>query len=548
MGINIHAGAHGRHLLLVARLLRLDAVLVTSGPVDDSWKETYDYMLANLFEWTKQHQEWALWRSYLEAIPVSPANVADVDLHVPDGTTLDASVLLFLKALDDSGAAAGLSGYLKNSVGNRAAIRKTWEMLLGRTPPDQETEFWNERTGRALSARQANLTSVHTGRIDYFTLLMLLTWSGEGRGLGLHLPYASAFRTYIRGGMQTLVPRTAVVLCGHSRDFGRHSATHRVYIDNPYCDVFIHTWSLKGPRSYTGEGAGHVFEPTDTALLQQTYAPVSMKVEDLEPMRPTFTILDDPLFFNMKQEKDNASFYVNAGLYSFWKASLLVKDYEQAHGFTYPIVLKMSFIYNIETFDYRAICDNVLGMHTPAPRPAPSPRPCHCCTPAPAQATHGPTDPPALSIDGQPPVAIYMQAGCSRCNTERSLPYLAGTKMHDKHMSDLGVLWMYGQRTAMLSAAELYLHAYAISESVKEENIRAYVNIAKMRRFREFVYVFGEEYVNKRIYEIDDLPMRVEGFYYDNLFRMFLGESFCVSSAAIRGSLARFDYDRYLVW
>lgn len=516
MGINIHAGTHGPHIYIVAKLMRLNSVLVAPGTLDASWQNTYDYTLAKLLQWTKQHQEWALWHWYiLNRVNVGITNPSYTDIHVPNGNTLDETVMNFLKALEESGAVLGLSGYLKNSVDNRKAIKKTWEMVLGRTPGDYETEFWNEQTGSALSVRQYNFSTTRTGRIDYFTLLMLLTWSGEGRGKGLHLSFVSAFRSAIRSGIVITIPRMAVVLCGHSRDYFKYSASHKAFIDNPYCDVFIHTWSHKGPRSYTGEGSGNIFESVDLDLLQSTYAPVKLTIEDLEPMRPTFTMLDDPMFFNMKQEKDNASFYVNAGLYSFWKVCLSVKQYETENGFRYDTVLKMSFIFTINSFNYKDICDNVFVI---------------------------------LSIDGTKADSLWMSSGCERCKMEWSWPYMASSKIHGEHMNDLSVIWMYGSRDTMLVASELYLHAYAIAESVKEENIRAYVNIAKMRKFREFVYIFGEEYVNKKIYEIDDLPMRVEGFYYDNLFRKFLSGMFCINSDAIKGTLSRFDNDRYIVW
>ena len=545
MGINIHAGSHGPHVYIVAKLMRIDVVLVTPGVLDASWQQEYEYTLEKLLEWTKHHQEWALWHQYISSIQVAPPNPSYTDIYVQDGNTLDETITNFLQALEDSGSVIGLSGYLKNSVSNRKAIKKTWELVLGRTPGDYETEFWNERTGSMLSVRQYNLDNTRAAHIDYFTLLMLLTWSGEGRGLGLHLPYVQSFRTAIRGGLSVTIPRTAVILCGHSRDYFKHTATHKAFIDNPYCDVFVHTWLHKGPRSYTGEGSGTIFEHIDTALLQQTYAPVKLQIEDLEPMRPTFTMLDDPLFFNMKQQHDNASFYVNAGLYSFWKASLLVKEYEQEHGFTYGAVMKMSFIYSITTFDYKTICDQLQGVG--APRKQLEPSNCGCSYPKKEVYSA----PPPLSIDGVLATCItciYMSAGCNRCTMERGWPYLASAKIHSEHANDLGVIWMYGGRAQMLSAAELYLHAYAIAESVKDDNIEAYVNVAKMRKYREFVYVFGEEYVNKKIYDIDDLPMRVQGFYYDNLFRMFLKDVFCVASEAIKGELARFDKDRYLVW
>jgi hypothetical protein len=65
------------------------------------------------------------------------------------------------------------------------------------------------------------------------------------------------------------------------------------------------------------------------------------------------------LFFKQGQEKDDASFYVNANLYSLYRASLLVKEFEEENSFQYEGVLKIPFCFDITQFVWSSIAKNI---------------------------------------------------------------------------------------------------------------------------------------------------------------------------------------------
>jgi hypothetical protein len=250
-------------------------------------------------------------------------------------------------------------------------------------------------------------------------------------------------------------------------------------------------------------------EAFDYGRLVGTYRPRKIEIDDLESKRWQFSLLDDHnvLFFHNQQQHDDASFYENADLYSLYKASLLVKQYELEKGFTYDGIIKIPFIFDVKHFDFWGICQNLRTIGTTG--------------------------------------RIWLpDCGCKQCVREVNWPYKYVEKKHSEHLNDINVYWMYGKRHVMLHACELYLHAFALADDVLDENIANYVNVAKHRKFREFVYLFGNDYVDKKVYEVNDLPMRVQGFYKQNLYRRYMSNYFCVVSDAIRGEFSRFDMGR----
>jgi hypothetical protein len=480
----IVTGNHGAHISLVAKLLKIDHILVADIITwDDSYLDTYTYSMTRLLEWAHEYQEYILWKWYLETqIIYGIINTNYTNISIISKFTLEETVISFLKALNDIGILPDLYRWLTKSVYNRLAIKNTWELILQRIPNNLEIEYWNEWTGRDL-----------TRKIDFFSWLLILYFSLEGKRLLLHIPFVRLFKL-AKYNLNTKIPKFAIILSGHTKDYYKYIESHKIFIDNPYCDIFIFTWRRKGPRTYTGEtGSLNINENFDVNLLTNTYYPTSLEIDDLEKHRPEFSLLGIK-FFNIHQQKDDASFYENADLYALYKASLLIKQFEQDNNYTYDAIIKLPFIYDITYFNFKKICD-ALKSNT---------------------------------------ICLPYDSGCKVCIREYK------TKQHSEHTNDINVYTMFGKRDIMLFACELYLHAFALADDVLDSNITNYVNLAKMRKFREFVYIFGDDYV----LSIDNLSMKVSGFYKQNLYRQYLSDYFCLNSDAILGKFATFDLDR----
>lgn len=488
----IVTGNHAAHISLAAKMLKVNHILVAEASVwDESWQDAYDRTIRILADWAYEYMDVCLWKWYIETQIIYEEPRPELpDLYVESGETLEESVFALARCLPYP----HIENWLENSASNRAAIRFTWELILGRTPVGEEIEYWNEWTGRE-----------HEKRIDLFSWLLFLHFSLEGKRTGLHLEYVRLFKK-AKYDLPITYPLIALIMSGHTKDYPKNLTSHKLFIDNIYIDIFMHVWRKKGPRTYTGEtGTRFIDEEVDIEKLRNDYGAMDITVEDLEIYRPEFSMIDDMnlLFFHMGQQKDDASFYENADLYSLYKASLSVENHEREHGFTYAGMIKMSFIMKLDRFDFKGICEG-------------------------------------LKRD----IFWVPEGGCRLCNREFNWPLLYEEKGHEKHVNDINVYWMYGKRDIMAFACRLYLHAYAFAENVLEENMKNYLHAAKYKKFRNFVYIYDWSYIEKKVYDINDICMKVQGFYKQNLYREYMKDYFCVTTGYIRGSFAKFDLDR----
>ena len=481
--INLIApGNHGPHLALVCKLLKIQCHLVARQFTwDGEYQKTYDHLVGILHEHARDVHDVALWRWYLETQTVYVTEPIGCNvLIVNDEPSLNKTVLKLLEHLDLYDEIKHLQFWLKSVPQTDAIIRDTWKLILNETPSRAEVDFWTEVCGRNM-------------RIDIFSWLMCVYFGAKGRKKRVHLEFAELFRD-AKYSVRLTAPMCAVVLCGYSRTFDRYIESNKSFVDNWLVDVFIHTWDKKGPRSYTGETA-NVFDPVDAELLNQTYNPRSILIESAT--KYTNSLLDNfsMIFLNIHQQKDDATVYENADLCSLYKASLMVREFEALKGITYSGMIKIPFIYDIVDFDYVDITSKI------------------------AQDV--------LWVPGE---------GCKSCKREYNWPYRYQQKAHAEHRYDPDVYWMFGNRTIMMYVCELYIHAFGIASNSLDNNMEEYALVAKHKKFREFVYIFGKEFVNSN--------NRVSGYYKSNLIREHMKHVFILGCKTIMGKFAQFDIDR----
>ena len=470
--INIIAsGNHGAHISLIAKLLNIEHRLISPPCTwDAEYISLYDYALGKLKTELEEPQQLSFWEWYFEnKIVYSSYMPADHDIFVDSDSTLGETCLEFLKRLDDLNIAKGLHLWLTNSHNNRAAIKKSWEMALGYTPDPYKIEYWNERSGRVLKYK-----------IDFFSWLMVLRFCKESKRIGAHSEFYALFKA-LKWTMLCEYPLMAIVLSGHARNYVRGK---RELIDYIYTDVFIHTWSTLERRM-----TPRLVDPVD---LEQAWIPVSYQIEELTgELKNQFSLLGTgPVLFSMHQHDADPSIWENADLYSMNKVWTLVKDWEIIKGKQYDAVCRLPFIYDLKGFDllkiYEKIERNVFWM----PR-----------------------------------------GGCTACNREYYPPIGNPEKAHDEHINKLYAYWMFGKRSIMTLALELYMHVNDLLGPTSN-----YLECIKQKQFGDIVYIYGKEYTrNHRNGESMDL------FNKANLLRIQMKDYYCVGCDDIRGDFPRFE-------
>lgn len=437
--INIIAsGNHGAHISLLATLLNIEHRLIGSPCIWDMEHETaYNYALEKLKTELQEPQQISFWKWYFEnQIEYSLYVPADYDVFIDSDSSLEETVLEFLKRLDDLNIVKGLHLWLTNSHNNRAAIKKSWEMVLGYTPDANTIEHWNERSGRVLK-----------NKIDFFSWTMIVRFCKESKRVEAHLKFYDLFKV-VKWTMPLEWPLMAIFLSGHARNYVRGKSELFDYI---YTDVFIHTWSTLERRMTP--------RYIDESDLETAWIPVSYEIEDLSDiLKSEFSLLgkQDLLFFSMHQHDADPSLWENADLYSMNKAGLLIKAYEISKGRQYDAVCRLPFIYDLKKFDlmsmYEKITKDVLWMP---------------------------------------------KGGCTSCNREFYKPIGSPAKAHDEHINKLNAYWMFGKRDIMMLALNMYVDANNMLDLDFESNEANYVECAKHKKFRNIVHVYGKEYTQQ---------------------------------------------------
>jgi hypothetical protein len=471
-------------------------------------------MVDKLEEQTRYHLEVALFDWFIKnqipfyASPPSPGIV----ITVSTSTSIKDAEYDFYKQLNDNGIQTNLYKYESDSNLYRLAIQWTIETILSRpsSPSEVDYHYLNNKVGLY------NIN--HPFVTNLFAWLHVLYFCEEARTAGFHLAWVNAFKP-LKLTLPLTTPKFALILSGHTREYASHFQSHRKFIENPYIDVFIHTWQHKGPRYE------YIEEHADVTALTNAYKPTKILVEDEEPMKNTFSLRGRlaPIFLIWgPQQGDDATRYVNSKLYSTWKAFKLVEQYEQETGMTYDGIIKMNFNMDVTSFDFVNIIKDVRPTFFNVIKKALYVPPRHYRD--------------DYYLHGHP----HTGGGCSRCELESKYVHFTYTPNHSYHFDDVSEHWFYGIRDTAKHACELYLNAEQIMNQYHANNVANYVHVPH-KKYRDFVYIQAPSMYQGKVYDIDNQARGVVCFYPERLMREHMVNYPCLSSTAIDCSFTFFD-------
>lgn len=454
--INIHVdNIYACHLGFFAFLLKLEYNIITpsSNLLFDFYNTDYKYYYTKLInilnKETLTYLELGFFDYYLKNnlniftsvqtpgidiyIPNDPFKFNNItDMFIPCISKIEQAEYYLRQALDTI-LPVKLDLYFVDRNENRNII--SWTIL----------NMYN----RSVSPEELKRHYYHNGfnlrdKIDLFQWLLILYFCPEGRLHNYHLPFFLIIKE-IRH--QLLIPVTALILSGFTEDFITYYDSHKVFIDNPYIDIYIHTWSTRGDRYE------YHTEQTDINDLINLYNPINIQIEDIHTHEFSYVNDFDLLFFKNTQEHDDASRYLNPRLYSLYKA------YELIDTTKYKIIMRLNFNMNIINFDYKQICMDI-------------------------------------SRD-----AFYVNnKGCERCDMEITAPLYYTEKSHPYHFNDIGSLWFYANVNIGSYACKLYSNLYNITYDAYQTNVANYLSIP-YRQYRKFVYILGKNDTVQCLYE-----------------------------------------------
>jgi hypothetical protein len=444
--INIHIdNIYAYHLGFICHLLKIDYNIITSISTFDfaDYLKYYNNMLTILNKQTNTYLEVAFFDYFLKnKLFIYPTiQTSGTDIYILANKSMKECESDLFEFLD-------LSGYDTDRIKNQHIIAWTIQNMYNRIPSNEEILFNYEQNGyNSNNYNSDDEDSVEDvmdiDKINLFSWLMILYFNKEGRDLNYHLPYFTIIRE-IRSILK--IPVSAVIFSSFSENYIDFYNSHKIIIENPYIDIFIHTWEQKGPRYKYHTDKANIIN------LIHLYKPKNILVENLiNTINSNSTLI----FLKNNQEHDDATRYINRRLYSLNKAYSLITTYENINNFKYSNIIKLDFIYDI-SLDYKKICNNLNKN------------------------------------------ALYSKNGCERCNFEVKWPQNYTNKRHDDHFNDISEYWFYGSRLISGLACQLYNNINTLNQLYYTSNCNIYPLIPH-KQYREFIYILKSNYLSNQI-------------------------------------------------
>jgi hypothetical protein len=524
--INIHIDSiFACHIAYVAWLLKLDFTIIspvinkTFNFISSGYSTYYQRMIDKLYEEHLILLEPAFFEYYIKNkfIFYTTNQLEDIDIIVSNSLSIKDAEFDFYTELHNKGILLNIYKY--ESVGTFipyiASINEIILTIFNRIATQAEIDYYFIHNGSGLyNFNDFKFTNM-------FTWLHILYFSIEGQNTNDHMLLLISYFKASKFLITLKYPKIAVIFSGYSRNFQDNFSSHKIIVNNPYCDIFIHSWNYKGPRYEYNK------ELLDISALN-LYNPTTILVEDIEPMKQTFTLLGkiSPIFLIWGgQEGDDATHYINAKLYSTWKAHTLIEDYEIINNKSYDGIIKLNFNLDITNFNFKEISKDILPNIFNIPKNGlfiPDNFYDNEFNPWP-QVTHQ-----------------YINGGCWKCNLEAKYINYNYIPNHEFHYNDISQSWFWANRLIGKKACNLYLHAFEIMLNNHSTNILNYPNI-KHKQYREFIYIQDPIDYQGKVYSIDDINKKVLCFYPERLMREYMINNACVSSSNISGTFLNFD-------
>lgn len=444
------------HIAFFSSLLKLDYSIITPSVnltfdfYNTDYFAYYNNMLNILNKETNTYLEVAFFDYYLKnkLNIYTTVQTIGTNIYIPNTPFLFNNIHdLFIKNLPQIEQAEyhfrqllglNLQFYAIDRIINQQIISWTIQNMYNRIPSEKEILYHYyhnyNKSGTMSDTDSDDDLPNDIDSIDLFSWLIILYFCPEGRSFNYHIPFFTLIRE-IRSIFK--IPITALLLSGFTDDFMTHYESHKVFIDNPYIDIFIHTWTKMGPR-YT-----YHTESSDISTLTTLYKPVKIQVEELNTYAFSLVGKIEHIFLKECQEHDDATRYINPRLYSLYKSYLLMQSYNQI----YQGIIKLNFNLELTTLDYKTICEDYIKQ------------------------------------------ALYVNCHtCKRCTFENLVSH---TKQHDIHLNDISMDWFYGNITVAGLACQLYINAFDIYKIYYINNLNLY-KLLPYKEYRQFIYILRD--------------------------------------------------------
>ena len=523
--ISVHINnVYASHIGLVGELLNLNVNIVspTANKTFNYHTTNYDMyyssMLTNLATYADTLYE-IQYLIYLlqHDIPYYSSNPASTTLtiSIPSGLTISQTESYFYSQLNLNNVTQNLS-----STPTSATISYVIQLLYGRTATAQEISYYLE---------------IH---VNLFSLLMILRLNSEGISHGYQTYFVNYFKPLKYVLPTYAAPKCAVLFSGFCRTFQQQAQSHQVLVNNPYIDIFIHTWSDMGIRIEFDRAQ------TNSTILTSTYNPASLRIDNVgvtDFRQFSLNSMISPIFlYKGQRPTDDPAKYVNANLYSLAQAFGLMTAFETANNFEYDVVFRFKFDFNITKFDFVALSEQII----PQEYDAYIRDNVEFTDESSGDSSDTEiVDSNIVATNDHERSAVWFPSkagddhyfhggGCLRCDIDGNL----ANHFSGQHANDLTDDFFYGCRSSMITACQLNSNAYSIYSSYQSRNLSriASNNIPYKSQYGQYYFVDQK----------DDCSVDndIVCYHPNRLLKQALSNTICRSTSNVDGNIIDIFY------
>lgn len=451
---------------------------------------------------------------------------------LPQCTSVYDAEYNFFKLLHDNNIISNLQLYGINKNETLNVIRWVISQIYERNVSHNEVLYFYNKN---IVYRIYSDKNIKYNNISLTSFLLNLRFYPEGKLLKYQWDFINEFKLLKLSTQTSYIPKCAVILSGHTRNYLNTFSNLYPIIENPYMDIHIHTWNNRGIRME------YNFEKNDPTVLSNIYRPSTFQIDNVNQLDfSNFAVTNlTPIFlYNGQKPSDDPPKYVNQQLYSTYQAYNNIIQYESNNNFNYDCILRLKFDFNLLKFDYKEFSLDILGWSNGYKCPEIS-------------LTGYSSYKNTLwfsknNVDGH----YWHGGGCRMCDYDKSLI----NHSENGHLNDVNDTLFYGRRDIVSPLCSFYLHASNIYKIFVDSNVNMMNILLSNQKFTHCSFSNKNFRISQNhfiyTYTLDDTTPfdSIIPYHANRLMRIMLKSNIIRSTNSIDGEIDDVLYKPYSIY
>lgn len=532
------------HIGFLSYLLKLKCNIISTignkfSFISSDYQDYYQNLCNVLYIETDTYYEPQYFAYYLQNYIIiynTPLNDSDT-IYLEDNNSIYNAEDNFYNLLNNNNIIKNLEQYGKNKILSMNVIKWCICTIYDRIPNYNEIWYYYNKN---LVYRVYGNNNIKFINISLSSFLLNLRFYKEGRSMNYQWDFIQKFKLLKYNLSTNYIPKCAVILSGHTRNYTNTFSNMMDVIENPYMDIHIHTWNNRGIRMEFDN------EKNDPVYLSNVYRPSTFQIDNVTQLDfNNFTLNNNsnliPIFlYNGQYPSDDPPKYVNSQLYSTYQAYNNIISYENNNNFKYDCILRLKFDFNLLKFDKKQFSFDILGESNI----------CSCDIIGQENYSSNFKNTlwfPSNNVNGH----YWHGGGCRLCDLEKSLI----NHTINGHENDINDTFFYGRRNIVAPLCSFYLYASNIYQNFQNSNVinskillSNQIYISNNIQYQKPLRISQNNYIYTYTFDDSDFCDNIIPYHSNRLMKILLKSNIIRSSSSIDGTINDIFYNPFQIY